>query len=1521
MIDLKQFFSSMFDKQKFIQFITDRFYGFASNDKDGEYLGKVKLDDKSEIGFFIFKVEDGKDIENSRVGFHNELKFYSNDLMLDGAIGAFYNLSQNAWRLSFIRFSYDDNHKKIVSNQKRFTYILGIDEVNTPLIQFANKANTKYTTILEIQNDFSTEKVSKEFFEEYKKLFEKVNENLKPQMALFGNEETLHAFSKKLLGRIVFIYFLQKKGWLGVAKDGIWGDGNKNFLSQLYKKDSNDFYTKQLSPLFFDTLNKKRDDDYSSKFECKIPFLNGGLFDKNQRYDDSIFIDDELFGEIFEIFGRYNFTIIEDSPDESEIAIDPEMLGRVFENLLEENYRKGKGAFYTPREIVSYMCKSSVEHYLESATKEHQYIFGVNDFLNLSAMDDEKIKDFYIKHPQKYLVVNDYFADIKPYKNLVVHFRIIAKLRGFYKDSQSDTLVKAKTSGHSEISHAIWAKILKKEYTYHSHIIGSNKEIRLKNKVFIYPTIIKYVQIEEKYFALAFLPNIFGDLELNTIFQIRKSDLKRKTNKQESILKSWENKDDFAFNKTVSDDLKSLWRDCWSPHTVPHKGGEHNTAADKFSEISHKLFKVENITDKDLRKHLNLKWYDLKVNKILNNSSIIQNDLIDIMLKKIKQIKVLDPAIGSGAFPMGMLHEIVQTRLHLGDKTLYAKLKREIIENSIYGVDIDGDAVEIAKLRFWLSLTVDETIPSPLPNLDFKIMQGNSLIETINGFDIIPKDIYEVQERKFTSLFDAETPSLFDAKIFDKLTSKIHEFYNDSTGAKKQSDKEEIKHLIKEIIEKYLESQEKEYADNEKNIQSFTSQKKQLVNTMVEKMNNISQAKRVLNELIKNNFQTKELFLYKLFFGEVLKNGGFDVVIGNPPYLRIQGIDKKIAQTYKEIYSSATGSFDLYVLFTEKALSLINQGGIVNFIMPHKWVNSAFGVGLREVTKKKFFKFISFREYQVFNASTYTSLVWFANNSKEVRYVGLDKNLTTNTQLSGFLNLITDDTYTITKNEKLGNDAWTFSDNKTAKVLAKLDKQPLRVKNVFEKIFQGIATSKDSVYFLSQCIENKEMIEGYSKELDRRISIEKELVKPLLKGDDVHRYETLKTDKSVIFPYFRKIEEGKEKAELYSEKELQRLFPKGYAYLKECESVLRDRESGRLQNDEFWYRYIYPKNLTLFDKEKLIQPDISMGCNFAYDEKGDFYSTTTNYGYKKYDHIKESYKFYMAILNSKVLWWYLQQTGTTMANGFFRFKPDYINPFPLPKIATLTPHKTNIDTLLNMPKKPRYDKITKILVATVDGKDIYLTEFLFAKNRGFIEDISGHSEFDIGYFRLLPYVFMNIEEVYLNTQTGRDCYIFTDNTGKKIIHVVDDDRFLISIHANRPKEFERFKKKAVLKKSNLQGSDCAHFSILSPAGATFWRQASLIEQLYSYFSENTPVEENFIVLVDEILESKQKIKDYKILFGEAKNINNFDREIALKLELEKLENICKTNEIMIDEMVYKLYGLSEDEIKIIEGDK
>ncbi len=291
----------------------------------------------------------------------------------------------------------DEKTKKVKTSKeftpaKRYTFLVGKYEKShtaknqlLPLLQ--NIANNP--TIAELEGAFSIEKVTDEFFNQYKELYIKLSEHFENDDHI--KEELQKAnidnarFTKKLLGQIVFLYFLQKKGWLGVAQNERWGTGRKRFVQELYDQAENDgvnFFKEKLQYLFYEALAKERDNEnsYYAKLNCRIPFLNGGLFEADYDWRNahitipaSLFRNDEKnkSGDIgtgaLDVFDRYNFTIKEDEPMDKEVAVDPEMLGKVFENMLEVKERKSKGAFYTPREIVHYMCQESLIHYLDNA--------------------------------------------------------------------------------------------------------------------------------------------------------------------------------------------------------------------------------------------------------------------------------------------------------------------------------------------------------------------------------------------------------------------------------------------------------------------------------------------------------------------------------------------------------------------------------------------------------------------------------------------------------------------------------------------------------------------------------------------------------------------------------------------------------------------------------------------------------------------------------------------------------------------------------------------------------------------------------------------------------------------------------------------------------------------------------------------------------------------------------------------------------------------------------------------------
>ena len=163
-------------------------------------------------------------------------------------------------------------------------------------------------------------------------------------------------------------------------------------------------------------------------------------------------------------------------------------------------------------------------------------------------------------------------------------------------------------------------------------------------------------------------------------------------------------------------------------------------------------------------------------------------------------------------------------------------------------------------------------------------------------------------------------------------------------------------------------------------------------------------------------------------------------------------------------------------------------------------------------------------------------------------------------------------------------------------------------------------------------------------------------------------------------------------------------------------------------------------------------------------------------------------------------------------------------------------YQKNISYLLNLPKKNLYDKTTKYAISNIDNKDIYITEFLFAKQRGYIKDLKGHSEIDINYYKLLPFIFKYYKKKYLDLKSKRYIYTIDDNDNRCISHVLDDENVLISIYILRKREYKRFLKKAKLLNIN-PGGEAPTSPILSPARAAFWRHQDLIKELYQMLSK------------------------------------------------------------------------------------
>ncbi len=687
---IKQAFENPFDKERFINFIRNFLNriedapfiyrgnyipdAFEQHISSLERIGKYS-DGEHKIDILIIHLKKEASIERARTMQRNFIAWYLNGSrggeLKDAALVAFVSPDETDWRFSLVKMDYKFEQtptgrmkvKEEFTPARRWSFLVGANEKShTAQSRLANiLANDEQSpTLAELEKAFDIETVTKEFFIKYRDLFIRTKEELDRAVK---NSDKIRAdfeskgvntvdFAKKLLGQIVFLYFLQKKGWFGVGRDADWGTGSKQFLRELFEKkhgEYNNFFNDVLEHLFYDALRDDRNfnDYYYSRFNCKIPFLNGGLFDPIGNYDwvhTDILLPDSLLSNnnrtregdegdgILDVFDRYNFTVKEDEPLEKEVAIDPELLGKAYEKFNairpdnfeeykkalksgkkgeESKFNKQYGVYYTPREIVHYMCQQSLINYLQTELKG-------------SATAYEK-----------------------------------------FGEEQLDMLGNKAKTGQLDltIEHTAGPAISKEDIERLIH---------------------------------------YGE-------QVRENEIR-----------------------------------------VESKGKETRTYSYKLPE------------------------------SIRKNAGLIDKKLADIM--------VCDPAVGSGAFPVGMMSEIVKARTVLStfiedkeNRTPY-DFKRQCIEYSLYGVDIDPGAVEIAKLRLWLSVVVDEEDIKnikPLPNLDYKIVCGNSLIG-------VEKD-------------------LFNNQLFTELETLKLLYFNETNPTQKQEYKKQINGLIREITNGHKE--------------------------------------------------------------------------------------------------------------------------------------------------------------------------------------------------------------------------------------------------------------------------------------------------------------------------------------------------------------------------------------------------------------------------------------------------------------------------------------------------------------------------------------------------------------------------------------------------------------------------------------------------------------------------------------------------------------------------------------------
>ena len=407
-------------------------------------------------------------------------------------------------------------------------------------------------------------------------------------------------------------------------------------------------------------------------------------------------------------------------------------------------------------------------------------------------------------------------------------------------------------------------------------------------------------------------------------------------------------------------------------------------------------------------------------------------------------------------------------------------------------------------------------------------------------------------------------------------------------------------------------------------------------------------------------------------FVEIFQRGGFNVVIGNPPYIRIQMMKDWApleVERYKQKYASAsTGNYDIYVVFVERGISLLDKNGRLGFILPHKFFNAKYGQPLRALIAegKYISEIVHFGDKQIFEgATTYTSLLFLdKSGSEEFRFVKVE-------DLQDWRNMKKAD-FVIIPSKNATEREWNFSTGLSSKLLDKLSRMPTKLRDAASRIAQGIRTSANEIYVM-ELISNSsdgKIVNVKSKLLDRNFEIEKNVISLFLQGREIKPYNILPSSNVVIIPY--DAENGRMK--FINKEEMQNRYPKTYAYLLKNKIKLEEREHGKMKGDS-WYAYVYPKNLEVMKSCKILVPDIANRGSFALDELGE-YTFTSGYGIILKSDLKESAKFILGLLNSKVLDFYLKKISTTMRGGFFRYFTQYLEQLPICTINFSDPADT-----------------------------------------------------------------------------------------------------------------------------------------------------------------------------------------------------------------------------------------------------
>ena len=365
-----------------------------------------------------------------------------------------------------------------------------------------------------------------------------------------------------------------------------------------------------------------------------------------------------------------------------------------------------------------------------------------------------------------------------------------------------------------------------------------------------------------------------------------------------------------------------------------------------------------------------------------------------------------------------------------------------------------------------------------------------------------------------------------------------------------------------------------------------------------------------LQNFFKDEWIKTKPFDWDAYFRKIIKEeGGFDIIIGNPPYVRIQTLPKDQVAFFNKNYISATGNYDIYTLFVERGLRLLKPGGILGFILPHKFFQAAYGQGLRKLITEQnaLMEVVNFRDNQIFEkSSTYTCLLFLQKSKeREFKYCEVARLEDPEKQLQIIREHeeYQDDRMRVGKISKkqITETPWSFSFGQEAVLLEKMRNFRTTLGDVAERIFQGIIPGADSVYTIRLVEERPKVSTFFSKALNKRIEIETPLLREIVSGINVSRYILSESEMRVIYPY--KFIDGV--CHLIDPDTMAKSFPRALNYFKEVRAALDKRDHGSAKGNE-WYRYIRTQNIGLQSFPKIAVPRLVQRLCAAYDIKGEF---------------------------------------------------------------------------------------------------------------------------------------------------------------------------------------------------------------------------------------------------------------------------------------------------------------------------